>query len=462
MHTRPTRRQLGSIILYSSAIFALIIGAWNLLVHYCSETNSISKQEDVADLHSGAQHQFVWSDKLQDWALVKEPIQNGHSVEDQQPDIQDCLWPEDRANRHCANSDRIINQLKLNAHHRDEPFKISLANDYSAPIGRELFLRSECPVNECLITANSDEADAIVFPNSDVLPPGPSSRGQRINQIWVAYLLESPPNTFDQRFVRKHRGQHIFNWTASYRSNSDIVTPYAKFVPYLDQKQASSSPSHAEQHPHSYALASEKHRALIRNKRNKVAWFVSNCHAKNGRLEFAKTLAKFIQVDIYGKCGNLTCNKWSQAECLELLNRDYKFYLAFENSNNREYITEKLYQNALGFNDRNHLLVPIVMGPSRSDYERLAPPGSFIHVDDFESVEALASYLKLLAGDDELYYSYFKWKTMGEFIDTKFMCRLCAMLHESHRSQRIKMVSNLRDWWLDDEIEKWNDERDAR
>lgn len=34
--------------------------------------------------------------------------------------------------------------------------------------------------------------------------------------------------------------------------------------------------------------------------RNRVAWFVSNCGAKNSRLEYARELAKYIDVDIYG------------------------------------------------------------------------------------------------------------------------------------------------------------------
>lgn len=44
-----------------------------------------------------------------------------------------------------------------------------------------------------------------------------------------------------------------------------------------------------------------------------------------------------------------------------MLEKDYKFYLAFENSNCRDYITEKAYSNALMRN-----ILPIVVSVSRS------------------------------------------------------------------------------------------------
>jgi Glycosyltransferase family 10 (fucosyltransferase) C-term len=81
---------------------------------------------------------------------------------------------------------------------------------------------------------------------------------------------------------------------------------------------------------------------------NQVAWFVSNCNDRNGRLNYARELSKHISVDIYGKCGTKTCPRSTESSCFELLKEDYKFYLAFENSNCKDYITEKLFINALG------------------------------------------------------------------------------------------------------------------
>ena len=69
------------------------------------------------------------------------------------------------------------------------------------------------------------------------------------------------------------------------------------------------------------------------------------------------------------------------------------------------------------------------MGAHPDDYKKVAPPNSFIHVDEFNSPRQLAEYMHILDNNDDLYNEYFRWKGTGEFINTKFVCRLCAMLH---------------------------------
>jgi alpha-1,3-fucosyltransferase len=62
----------------------------------------------------------------------------------------------------------------------------------------------------------------------------------------------------------------------------------------------------------------------------------------------------------------------------EMMERDYKFYLAFENAICPDYVTEKFY-NTLLFST-----VPIVYGGA--DYEAIgAPPNSYIDVRYFTS-----------------------------------------------------------------------------
>ena len=90
-------------------------------------------------------------------------------------------------------------------------------------------------------------------------------------------------------------------------------------------------------------------------------------------------------------------------------------------------------------------IVPIVMGGRREDYDRIAPPHSYIHVEDFKSVEELAQFLKKLDKNDALYNKYFQWKGTGEFINTKFWCRVCAMLHDD--TMTSVWYDDVEEWW---------------
>lgn len=65
------------------------------------------------------------------------------------------------------------------------------------------------------------------------------------------------------------------------RRDSTLVAPYEKWE-YYD--------------PRIKQMEQDRNYAL--NKTKKVAWFVSNCGARNGRLQFAHDLQKYIQVGV--------------------------------------------------------------------------------------------------------------------------------------------------------------------
>ena len=85
------------------------------------------------------------------------------------------------------------------------------------------------------------------------------------------------------------------------------------------------------------------------------------------------------------------------------------------------------------------------MGATKEDYERVAPPHSFIHVEDFDSPSELASYLDLLITNHTLYQEYLSWKGSGRFIDTKFWCRLCSLLHDD--GDHMTWYDDIEVWW---------------
>lgn len=110
--------------------------------------------------------------------------------------------------------------------------------------------------------------------------------------------------------------------------------------------------------------------------------------------------------------------------------KPYKFYLSFEQSSCSEYISEKLF-NVL----RTQSAIPVALGgKSRADYERVAPPHSYIHVEDFDNVQGLADQLEYLATNTTAYNEYFWWTEHYEVPSTwqhylSAQCLLCQRLN---------------------------------
>jgi len=303
--------------------------------------------------------------------------------------------------------------------------------------GRGIFLKEKCPVSACVLSstrAEAESADLVLFKDHFTMP----YFKRPLNQIWMLYLLECPLHT--QIFKQAS----IFNWTATYRTDSTVVAPYERWQYYNENVKT---------------IKQEKNYAA--NKTKQVAWFVSNCGARNGRLNYARELGKYINVDIYGACGSKRCPRSSANKCFNLLDKDYKFYLAFENSNCKDYITEKFFVNGLG-----HDILPIAMGARLEDYEQVSPYKSFLHVDQFSGPKELAEYLLELDKDDQAYNQYFQWKGTGEFINTKFWCRICGLLHDNKVSRSVSnYYSNINEWWRGDTIcanKGWRGSSDSR
>ena len=198
-----------------------------------------------------------------------------------------------------------------------------------------IFKQEGCPVHNCQFSrkiSNRSNIDAVIFGGR-----APSFKKPQ-GQVWIWSHLESP--YYMKALLPKHDKQ--INWTATYRLDSTIVTPYEKFVPY--DSKISTLPLIKD-----YSAGKTK----------MAAWFVSNCKANNDRLQFAQSLGKIIGVDIYGKCstkslfwqllfgGTKSCPRTEASTCFDKLNKHYKFYLSFENSNCKHYITEKFYVNGL-------------------------------------------------------------------------------------------------------------------
>ena len=97
-------------------------------------------------------------------------------------------------------------------------------------------------------------------------------------------------------------------------------------------------------------------------------------------------------------------------------------------------------------------MLPVVMGGlSKQDYEKIAPPDSFIHVDDFSSPKDLMLFLEKLSKDKESYNSYFWWKSYYDlYSETELMettnCQLCEVLEND--GNYSKKYSDFATYWI--------------
>ncbi|XP_027975397.1 alpha-(1,3)-fucosyltransferase 4 [Eumetopias jubatus] len=246
---------------------------------------------------------------------------------------------------------------------------------------------------------------------SGLRPPG---------QRWVWMNFESPSHSPGLRSL----AGNLFNWTVSYRADSDVFVPYGSLYPRT--------------HPSDPPLGLA---APLARKRGLVAWVVSNWDERQARVRYYHQLSQHVAVDVFGRSG--PGRPVPNIGLLHTVAR-YKFYLAFENSQHLDYITEKFWRNALLAGS-----VPVVLGPKRANYERFLPRGAFIHVDDFPSASSLAAYLLFLDRNPSVYRRYFNWRRsfavhIISFWDEPW-CRVCQAVQTA--GDRPKSIRNLAHWF---------------
>ena len=288
---------------------------------------------------------------------------------------------------------------------------------------------SSCDVSNCVLTRNSQlfdsisSFDAILFHGRDLgnleHSDIPDQKKRRISQRYIFYLMESPQNcNFNYDLFN-----NFFNWTMTYRLDSDIPSPYKtnkkRYYYY-----------YGKNYP-------KKNYPKLANKTGTIAWMASHCNTKSDRENYINELMKHIPVDIYGGCSYHATNYRGCKNCENIINKRYKFYLAFENSFCDDYVTEKLW-NYIGST------VPVVMG--QADYKAITPPHSIINILDFHGPKHLAAYLKQLIKNETEYLSYFSWQHLyKEKKISNPWCKLCQMLNNQELPN--KNYKNLYKWW---------------
>ncbi|MEQ2196399.1 hypothetical protein XENOCAPTIV_024858 [Xenoophorus captivus] len=270
------------------------------------------------------------------------------------------------------------------------------------------------------------EVEAVIIHHREIangkayLPPEPRPSTQK--WIWMNY--ESPSHTSGLWFL-----EDVFNLTMSYRTDSDIFLPYGYLVPRA--RTATRGPGNGFTHQ----LSGSRH-----PRKGLVAWVISNWSATQARVGFYQQLRKFIRVDVFGRAGRPL--ERSSGSVVRLLRR-YMFYLALENSQHTDYITEKLWNAVLAG------AVPVVLGPSRQNYERFLPAEAFIHVEDFPTVKELARYLRKLRGDPARMRRHLDWRESYNLRLPRFWgehyCTACRAVRST--TGRTQSVADLRRWF---------------
>ena len=261
----------------------------------------------------------------------------------------------------------------------------------------------ECEFNNCYVTDDTSQvnnSDVLLFYHN-VMPRNPPE-GLSLTPKWVFVTYEAPHNT--HRGWLNSKWKNKFDWTMTYRSTSEIFSPYGLIV--ATEK-----------------IPIKNYSEIFRKKTKDVLWIVSHCSTESKREKYVRQMKKIIQVDIFGSCGKkIDCRE----RCRRQYSKNYKFYLAFENSLCDDYMTEKVFDLYTEGVD----MLPVIRGAPNS--KLYLPNDTFIYTSDFKSASHLAEYLKKLGNDEQKYISYLREK--DKYINrrkTSDMCKICKLLNKN-------------------------------
>ena len=279
------------------------------------------------------------------------------------------------------------------------------------------------PIGTCSMSSNRylnnawATADIVVYTwNSyrveERIPPrAPTS-------LWVYLIGESPFEHGNRNVAALKALNGTINAVMTYQRTSTVHAPFGRYVPRAMPLDTI---------PSSILLARPKLAVIV----------MSNCDSRL-RSDQLTRLSKYLSIDIIGKCGTVAddvCDSRSP-DCYTHLAKTYYYYVAFENSDCADYVTEKTWRNSLQAG-----MVPIIWSLS-TDYKTLLPPQSFVSLTDFSSIKVAAQSIITTARHTRLYEQYHAWRKYYEIevpspIDHAET--LCRFAHQ-HRGEVLPPV----------------------
>ncbi|XP_062618562.1 alpha-(1,3)-fucosyltransferase C-like [Saccostrea cucullata] len=273
---------------------------------------------------------------------------------------------------------------------------------------------SKCSVPNCFLETNISNADIVIFSQKRI--PKRVIKKEK-GQIWVFDTAESPYNTVKPK---KEWMKH-FDLSMSYMEESDIYVPlYGKLLKVNDP-------------------VIKNYTGILSDKTIDAVWVSGHCPTPSRREKLVAELSKYLKVDTYGKCGTKKCGKQydNLNGCQAMFERNYKFFLSFENSLCKGYTTEKLFSLYL---NRAHL-IPVINGPK--DASQYLPTGTYINSQDFPSVSLLAKELIRIGSNETEYIRYLKEK--DKFLPQPFrktvfdaQCDLCKYVRDVYNGKKMR------------------------
>ena len=309
---------------------------------------------------------------------------------------------------------RISSSTKIQ-HKHDDSIGILLYN-YS-PDEIDLHMLDNCSANCHFVKHNQQnqlsEYEYVLF-NGPLLQSIPK---KFLPQTWIYYSKEAPP-----LIPRLIQLTNRFNWTMTYRRDSDIYIPWGKFKIKANE----------------YTNLTFHFNERAWSKKKTAVWLVSNCLSQSKRGSFVENMRTKIEVDVFGKCGtpiiNCERNRYKNVTCLKEILQKYKFYLAFENALCRDYITEKSFKLYDGLID----VIPIIRGYP-STIGQMLPPGTYVNSNHLDSLINMSVHAAK---------AYFHNRNL--YVHDHYQpCRLCdiARTRIDNSSFKRNLYDNL-DYWL--------------
>ena len=309
--------------------------------------------------------------------------------------------------------------------------------------------RTQCPNVTCIITENKGElgrADVILYhapthgERSTMIP-----RDMTKGAIRVFISMEQPK--YAKYLQRTDYLQQNFDLISTYSLKSTYPGTSIPNLPITYFPLNILSPEAVMQPAISFTEKNGFGTGVA------VAAFVSNCKAAGAdeRAKYLKELMTHIEVHSYGGCNNNRKEpdypkdpKWppiaqKRARKVKVLSQ-YKFYLAFENYQVEDYVSEKAFESLIAG------AVPVYRG-ARNLGRFMPANSSFIDANDLSPKE-LAGILSRLASNEAEYNKYLDFKkepispqfeqiAQMSYTHPNVLCRMCEYALQHGKGQRV-------------------------